>query len=371
MPKDWAPVVADLGVQYLELSADTEADPMYHGRDYLRRWDEEVHRVCQRHNLTVASLYSGHGSYSTLGLLHPDEEVVRRLVDQWVKAAIDRARGFGAGLGFFFHAVAECDLHDPARYAAALGRLVAVLADITAHAAASDPAVPVSLEQMYTPNQPPWTISGTEQLMNRVMSHQGHPLYTTVDTGHAWAQRRFVPAGGAVREAEAAVPAAHLVASHLVAAPEDSDPYSWLERLGVWSPIIHLQQTDGNGSHHRPFTAPENQRGIIHPERVLTALQKSAERAARWGTSARTSADTPDPAADALISASPTALPGASAFPTAPPVQDIYLTIEVFGSTAADSQVLLQEIRESVAWWRQWIPQDGLHLSQLASLRKK
>jgi len=56
---------------------------------------------------------------------------------------------------------------------------------------------------------------------------------------------------------------------------DDRDPYAWLRRLGARSPIVQLQQSDGQADHHWPFTLWHNATGIIDAERVLTALDQS------------------------------------------------------------------------------------------------
>lgn len=327
LPEEWAPIIAGLGIRHVELSADTEADPMYHGAAYLRRWDEQVEAECRRNGIEVASLYSGHGSYSTLGLLHPDQDVVDRLVESWVKPAISRAAEFGASMGFFFHAIREVDLHDAERYAQTMERLRTVLVDIARHAGQAG-GVPVGIEQMYTPNQPPWTISGTRELLTRVSRQAAAPLYTTLDTGHAGAQREYLPGH-----------AGHTGQLHLTAETRDADTYAWMENLGCYSPIVHLQQTDGTRSAHSPFTATENSRGIITPARVLRSLWAS------YSTGTNTA-------------------PGVVAREL-PPVKRLNLTLEIFGGTATRSVDLLAELRESVAWWRTWIPDDGMRLSEI------
>ena len=307
------PVVRDLGLRYVELSADTEADPMYHGEAYLARWDTRVERAAAAHGITVASLYSGHGSYTTTGLLHEDPSIVERLLQHWVAPTLSRAAAFRADLGFFFHAVAERDLHDQDRYAAAIARLTQNLSAVAKMARAA--GVRAAVEQMYSPNQPPWTIDGAIRLLSDL--NASNPLYITVDTGHASAQGAF--------------PGSR---------PADSDPYAWLRSLGPWSPIVHLQQTDGRRSAHRPFTAMENQGGIIDPPRVLTAL--AAGFADRENTT------------------------GAAASATLPePVDTVYLTLEIFAGTAEPSTELLANLEESVRFWRRWIPEDGLRLSEL------
>ena len=70
---------------------------------------------------------------------------------------------------------------------------------------------------------------------------------------------------------------------HLFAAERDCDLYGWLEELGCYSPIVHLQQSNGKSSSHLPFTSANNETGIVHPLKVLQAIARSYES----GTAAR------------------------------------------------------------------------------------
>ena len=110
----------------------------------------------------------------------------------------------------------------------------------------------------------------------------------------------------------------------------------WLERYGCYSPIVHLQQTDGTSSSHRPFTSPQNARGIIDGGRVLQAIAMSYDR--------RHAADLPSPC------------------------QEVYLTIEVFSGTADLPADLLADLAESVAYWRRFVPEDGVRLSEVVGV---
>ena len=118
----------------------------------------------------------------------------------------------------------------------------------------------------------------------------------------------------------------------LFASEEDGDPYRWLEELGCYSPIIHLQQTDGMVSGHWPFTKANNDRGIIEGGKLLQAIKTSFDRQE-----------------DLQMKK----------------VDRIYLTIEVFASTGSINYFTFRELQETVAWWRQFIPEDGLRLDQL------
>jgi hypothetical protein len=229
----------------------------------------------------------------------------------------------------------------------------------------------IAVEQMYTPHQVPWTVDGATQLLCDIArSDNTAPFYTTIDTGHQCAQQRYLrPTYGMLKEyvrggercdravwlgppsvAETVERARRATGAsqdaligqaldeaaqhpHLFASYEDGDPYEWLEHLGCYSPIVHLQQTDGTSSSHKAFTAEHNARGIIDPAQVLQTIACSYDR------------------------------PRDPSMP--PPCEDIYLTLEVFSSTADTPAQILSRMRQSAAYWRTWIPQDGLRLDSL------
>ena len=57
-------------------------------------------------------------------------------------------------------------------------------------------------------------------------------------------------------------------------APE-ANPYEWIKRYGKIAPIIHIQQTNNTASCHWPFTPEFNEKGNIHPEKVIAAIEES------------------------------------------------------------------------------------------------
>ena len=113
------------------------------------------------------------------------------------------------------------------------------------------------------------------------------PIYLTVDVGH-------------------------MCNLHYPHAEEDLDPYLWLEKFAHRSPVIHIQQTDGKVSHHWPFTDEYNKMGIIHPERVLEAIEKS-------GSTMN------------------------------------YLMFEIFHSLGQTEETILDDLRRSIEYWRTWV----------------
>ena len=371
-PHEWAAVVKDLGITLVEASADNECDPLYADPEYLEDWLREIETVVEPTGVRVSSFYSGHGTYATLGLGHTDHRNQDRMQDQWAKVMIRNAARLGARLGFFCHAFNQATIQDPAVFAAAEANLYDRLAELATYARECK-LESIGVEQMYSPHQIPWTTAGAHKLLGEVYARRSTPCYLTLDTGHQYGQLKFLrPPRRKLKQAlrrfrasgqlepglwlgpnsayacfkeTAAAPATeentylHRVDAemnrcpHLFATPEDGDPYVWLERLACYSPIIHLQQTDGKSSSHRAFTEENNRHGIIHGDKVLHAIATACSQEPE---------------------------------PTLPPhIPEIYLTIEVFSGTADIPHDILDRMAETVAYWRKYVPQDGLTLQEI------
>ncbi len=396
-PEDWMRILDQLGLRYVEASADNECDPLYSTKDFLLDWARQVRSASAKYGVTVSQFYSGHGTYSTIGLSHTDERVRRHMLENWMKPMCQMAGSFGAYLGFFCHALPEAVLQDPQQYEAALATLYENLSAI-AQMAKQSGCAGAAVETMYSPHQPPWTLESAEKLLRQVNALSETPFYLSVDVGHQSGQQRFLrpdrgmiakcllgeaspqerqalwlgPEGARQRYQEAennmrsacaigviggeagekkagdkkargretlaasqaeAVEASFGEYPYLFASPQDGSYESWLEGFGKYSAIIHLQQTDGVSSPHWPFTPEHNGKGIVTGEKVLAALRRSYE--------------------------------GQEAPGMPPPVPDIYLTLEVFSGTGQRAHELLPWLQQSVAYWRRFIPQDGMPLDQL------
>ncbi len=359
-PVEWMAIARDAGISCIEASADNEIDPLYNTPDSLQSWHDKVLSASIRTGVKVVNLYSGHGSYATLGLAHTDERIRNRIQHDWLEPMIHNAANLEAGLGFFCHAFPQSVLVNPTRYTTAEADLFRRLAELATIANAEN-VRGISIEQMYSPHQIPWTVSGAQNLLKQVYRQSQAPFYLTLDTGHQIGQRRFLKPDPT--EIEAYVETVHqgrpislswltslpfatreeptvdslvtYIEEHpyLFATQEDGDLYHWLRTLSCYSPIIHLQQTDGSVSAHKPFTEANNRTGIVDPVKVLQAILEAYQQPAN-----------PD-------------------YP--PPCADIYLTLEIFSGTAEYPAQTLANIRESAAYWRQFIPQDGLPLDQL------
>lgn len=97
----------------------------------------------------------------------------------------------------------------------------------------------------------------------------------------------------------------------------DRDPYAWLTRFGATAGLIQLQQSDTVADHHWPFTPARNAVGRIRADRVLDALAEG----------------------------------GAS---------DVTLILEVIPPFEQDDAEVLDDLRRSVAYWRDELDRRGV-----------
>ena len=368
-PEEWMALARAMDIHFIEASADNEIDPLYSTPAHWASWVQAVTKASQSTGVRVVNLYSGHGTYCTLGLAHLDPTVRQHIKQDWMMGMMRQAAAMGTGLGFYVHAFPELVMNDPVRYEEAYRCLIQDLQDLSIYAEQLEMG-PFGIEQMYSPHQIPWTLDGACDFLERANAKSnGAPVYLTLDTGHQSGQRRFLaPTEETLHTFYDAIQqgqktsvylgtTAHYEAlaeivrqglsftafceeaqrfcvehSYMFSRFEDGDPYRWIETFGCYSPIVHLQQTDGTFSKHKSFTAQNNAQGIITPPEVLQALYRSSQH---------------------------------SDWPGLKKVDHVYLTLEIFLPTACDSRVALEEIAESAKYWRHYIPQDGLELVEL------
>lgn len=362
-PAEWMGLCKELGVNYVQASTDNEIDPLYCPKDYRDDWVREVKKHEQTLGMKVCNFYTGYQTYRTAGLAHDDSRVVAQLQEGWFSPMLLTAAELSAGLGFYMVALQDKDLQSPTLYRKKMGQIYTQM-DLVAQKA-KPLGVEVSLEQMYNPTAPPWTIRGTQEFLREVYSLSASPFYTTIDVGHMVGQMHFLrPEPLAIESALRTGAPLYVGAEetrllleqlqtdrnctqeavwmvqksmdrfpYLFALPEDADPYSWLRELGCYSPIMHLQQTNGKTAHHAAFTNATNKDGIIDAGRVLREIAKSYETKEKEGMPPR--------------------------------VKNIYLSFEIFATNTESRCDILSKLKSSVELWRQWIPRDGLPLNEL------
>jgi D-erythrulose 1-phosphate 3-epimerase len=90
-------------------------------------------------------------------------------------------------------------------------------------------------------------------------------------------------------------------------------------RLGRFTRVVHLQQTDGLYDRHWPFTARFNEQGIIDPQRIVDVVREFDR-------------------------------------------DDIELMLEPMHAFEATDQQVVEDLAESVSFWEPWLDRVGVKL---------
>ena len=357
-PKDWMKVVKDIGnIACIEASTDNEIDPLFNTPEFRDDWIKEVKEHEKKYGLKVVSLYSGYVTYRTSGLTNWAKSTRETMKNNYFKKVVDIASKLDAQVGNILNAFSDPVLDDPDLFHEAEGFLEENLAEMTEYANSKN--VAFGYEQMYTPNQGFWTIDRCNNWLKKVYKRAKQPMYITIDTAHQVGQNQFLKPtdeqllkmidtgdttgfrlSGEIKNEIRSKNINFSEAKELIekyyymfSKPEDSDVFEWFSKLGCYSPLVHLQQTDGTYSGHKPFTEQFNKTGIIDPKKVFRSIAESYDREAEKG------------------------MP--------PKVKEIYLAFELFFGITDSPEDIIDKMRQSVEYWRKYIPQDGMNLGEL------
>lgn len=368
-PETWLPLIKDLGYTSIQASYDNEFDMLYNTKEYIDSWLERLTVAEKQYGAKVQSFYSGYQTYRTSGLAHPDRRVVNSIVEGWIKPAVKIAGERNADMGFALHGIPENIMQDPEKYRECHEKLYRIYSDIGEYARKNG-QVHVCVEAMYSPHHTPWTIEGTKEFLKNIYSLDGNAIYTTVDIGHMTGQHKFRKpeketiekslfnhpikgycplwlgsdsayaiwddaAAGKLDKKQAVINILEEMKkySYQFSIDErDSDLYVWVEELACYSPIMHIQQTDGITSPHSPFTKENNEKGIVEGKKLLEAIAASYEKEEKG----------------------------------MPPKTDkIVMALELFASNTEHPHEIKNNMRETREYWKQYIPEDGVRLDQL------
>jgi sugar phosphate isomerase/epimerase len=240
-PEVWTNIVSQkLGLKYVQFVADLLNPSL--PSEYI---DDQVNRIngcTKKEGIQIENCFTS--SFTRVNhLMHPDAEM-RRWWLQWFKDFFTIGARLGAKAGGSHFGILTFDSYeDEAR------REQLIEEGVKGWQALSFFVKELGyeyllMEPMSVPREMANTIEDTLSLVDRVNAHCGVPMRVNLDAGHA---------------------------PH----PDQRDPYPWMERLGPISPVVHIQQTVLHKSNHSPFIPEYNQAGIVQPEKVIGALEKS------------------------------------------------------------------------------------------------
>jgi sugar phosphate isomerase/epimerase len=245
-PEEWLRIVKqELGLSVAQFDLDL-LDP--HTIEPVR--GEQARRIrdaAAKAGVRIQSVLTGGVGYHRSLLLHPDQGM-RENARDWFQNAARIAGVFGAdGVGGPLGAVSAKDFPNKER-----GSLILASVRESLHAIGSV-AKQAGLQYLIWEANPirrewPATMADARRMYDYVNDGAPLPIRLLIDVGHA---------------------------CNPDARGDDLDPYAWIRKLGKLAPIIHLQQTDGKGDRHWPFTVEFNRIGIIEPQKVLDAVEAS------------------------------------------------------------------------------------------------
>jgi len=251
LASEWAGILEQAGIKVVQFSYDL-LDPRT-PEPLLTLMVEEIREAVETKGLEIHSTFTGLAAYSFNLFGHPNP-LVRADGFDWYARAVKVATRLGAqACGGHIAALSVNDWKNEARRRVVVDSIIEGVAALTR--VAKEAGLEMLLwEPMPVPREPPSTINGARQILERVNAVSSIPVNLCIDLGHA--------------------------CSWSVDRKEDLDPYAWLRELGAFSPALHIQQTDGKADRHWPFTEEYNRVGIIEPDKVLEALDDSGVKEA-------------------------------------------------------------------------------------------
>lgn len=238
-PEVWAKIVREgLGLSSVQFVADL-LNPFWPD-DYMA---SQIKRICEyarRYDITVDSIFTS--AFTRVNhLMNPDKEA-REFWYKWFTKLFWIGGQLGCKTGGSHFGIMTFDSYER-NYNYLLEEGVKGWQKLSFYAKELG-YESLIFEPMSVPREMGNTVAETVNLMNKVNANCGVPMRVCLDVGHA---------------------------PH----PSERDPYPWIEKLGSFSPIIHIQQTVLNKSNHAPFTAENNKDGLIQGKRVMEAIEKS------------------------------------------------------------------------------------------------
>lgn len=244
-PAVWARIVArDLGLTEVQFSFDL-LDPLL-PEPARSAACYEIASAAKQYGLTMHSTFTGGIAYSQNHLAHPNPNIRAQAV-RWYQGALEVTSRLGAeACGGHIGGMSAADYDDPRRRALVRGQLIESVRDLTRLAASLGHKY-FLWEFMPSPREIPHTPAEAVELMQEVNEAAAIPVRLCFDLGHCNSYDFDRP----------------------------GDPHKWMEELLSYSPVIHLQQTDGKSDHHWPFSRQYDEVGIIDPQRVVQIAKSS------------------------------------------------------------------------------------------------
>jgi sugar phosphate isomerase/epimerase len=246
-PEAWLGIVKnELGLEHVQFSYDL-LDPVIVDENVFHRKSAEIKKFADNMGIRIDTAVTGEVVHKFNCLLESDPGL-RACYVRWFENMIRGAELLGAdGSGVYLGTLSQTDHENPERRNRLIKEFLEIITGLTRVAQEAHQKY-FLWEPMSIPREVPCTIDETKYMIEAANEHAHVPVMLCLDVGH-----------GYIRSGD----------------PRDSDAYAWIRELGHISPAIHMQQTDGKGSRHWPFTEEFNRIGVIDPDRIFHAIEET------------------------------------------------------------------------------------------------
>ena len=244
-PETWTEIIATkMETDIVQFSFDL-LDPMM-DEDILNEIVPRIVDSCKRYGIRLQSCFTGGIVYNDNFLLHPSPGMRRYAFDWYTQAIKLSERLQVETVGGHMGALTVKDYGDQQRRKSLLSEQIHQVRSLS-RLCKEAKLENLLWEIMPVSREPPSSIQEAHDMLDQV-GNSSVPVRLCIDVGHT----------------------CNLHASD----PRDRDPYTWLDELGAKSPCVHVQQTDGKGDRHWPFTNEFNKIGLIDGKRIIASLDK-------------------------------------------------------------------------------------------------
>lgn len=249
-PEEWLNVVKnELGLNHVQFSYDL-LDPVIIEDGIFKSKCKHIKKLADNLGIVIDTAVTGEAVHKFNGLMDPDTEL-RSCYLKWYEKMVRAGALLGAeGAGVYLGTLSKRDNEDINRRDYLIDILLGEINYLTLVAKEVNQKY-FLWEPMSIPREIPCTIEETKKIIERANINSHVPVMLCLDVGHG-----YIRSGN----------------------KRDSDAYEWLKELGNISPVIHMQQTDGKGSRHWPFTEEYNKLGVIVPEKVFKTIEDSGAK---------------------------------------------------------------------------------------------
>lgn len=245
-PHVWARIVrSTLNLKSVQLNLDL-LDPLVE-EPTLSKISSDIADAVRKNGLTINTAFTGYKAYASNLLMYPDPALRQEAIRWYEKAIVVASKLKISGIGGHFAAYSVNDYASRERREY-LRKVFIESIRYLSEVARTRGLNHLILEPMGVFRELSMSIEETRELYEEINAqNKGVPVKLCIDVGHQFIYKD----------------------------KKDANPYMWLKEFAHLSPVIHLQQTDGEADRHWPFTPEFNKIGIIDPQKVLEAINES------------------------------------------------------------------------------------------------